>query len=509
MAKFSTRQSTAKTLRNRLDAKKNNEGGLSYEWDPKYKLYMRATTSLIKEPTFYKNIIDGKEKENFDDELIKDIHTVAKQDPEFILKLAHYTRHSLYLRSVPMLLCGEASQIPECKSFLKKWIPSIISRADEPAELLAYVIGAHGRNAATSNNPLKKSIAKSLDQFDEYQISKYNRKGNVKLKDVLRIVHPKHKPLYSKIISDSLETPLTWEVELSNFKEKGYDSKKQVWESLIDSGRLPYMALLRNLRNLLNECISESHLKKVLEIISSEKAIVKSKQLPFRYLSAYKEIDKLDVRHSGSILDHLEDAIEISINNIPKLEGKTFMSADVSGSMEWSDVSKMSSVSYKELALILMSMANGFCDDVILSIFGTNFKTIHSRKRLGILETAKQIGNNNVGHSTNGYKTIKYLIDNNEVVDRIMIFTDMELYSDCKYGNEFVDMFKKYQRSINPNVKLYIFNLAGYTNVIVPENEKNVCLISGWSDKIFNFIEAFEKDKLNSITIIQNETPRN
>jgi len=505
MAKFAKKMSTASTLRKRIDAKKNLEGGLSFEWDPKYKLYMRAATSLIQEPTFYKNFVNGREESNFDTELINDIKAVAKEEPEFILKLAHYARHSLYLRSVPMLLCGEASQIKECKPFLKKWIPHVINRADEPCELMAYIINAHDRTSATSNNPLKKAISLSLDKFDEYQFSKYNRKGSVKLKDVLRIVHPKHKPLYSKIIEDSLKPPLTWENILSNYKNYDLESKKAAWEYLIDKNKLPYMASLRNLRNLLHEGISEDHLNKVLEKLTTKEAVLNSKQLPFRYLSAYKEIDNLDIRHSGKVLDALEDAIETSIENIPKLSGKTFMAADVSGSMEWANISGLSGVTYKELALVLMSMANKFCNDPIISIFGSEFRTVHARKTLGILENAKQIGKFNVGHATYGYKAIEHLLKSKEKVDRILVFTDMEMYSD--YETEFTDAFTKYKRTINPDVKLYVFNLASYGNVIIPKDEKNVCLVSGWSDKIFNFINTFEKEQTESIEIIENERP--
>jgi len=36
---------------------------------------------------------------------------------------------------------------------------------------------------------------------------------------------------------------------------------------------------------------------------------------------------------------------------------------------------------------------------------------------------------------------------------------------------------------------------------MIPQNTKGVCLIGGWSDKIFNFIKAFEE--FGSNTIIQ------
>ena len=62
----------------------------------------------------------------------------------------------------------------------------------------------------------------------------------VKLRDALFLTHPKPvdkamKLLFEKIASDTLETPYTWEVELSNAGQTGR-SKKSVWEELICSG---------------------------------------------------------------------------------------------------------------------------------------------------------------------------------------------------------------------------------------------------------------------------------
>jgi len=407
-----------------------------------------------------------------------------------------------------MLLIGEASQIPECKPFLKKWIPHIIKRADEPSELLAYVMSRFNRKAATNNNPLKKGIAASLDNFDEYQFAKYNRKTTVKLKDVLRITHPKHKEIYNKIINDCLTPPETWEVVVSNYKDRGFENKKAAWEYLIGTNKLPYMASLRNIRNLIDEDIDEAKLKKVLEYISNPDAVKKSRQLPFRFLSAYKELDTHDIRHSGKVLDALEDAIELSLSNIPRLDGTTFMSSDVSYSMNH-PLSRMSSISYRELGIVLMCMADKFCDESYISIFGSNFTPLTTTKRSGILENAKRISDLDSGCSTNGYKIIEYLIDKKLSVDRIMIYTDMQMYND-RYsygGSEFADVWRKYKSSVNPRTKLYIFNLAAYAEPMVPEDDPSVCIISGWSDNIFKFIQLFEKDKRTSVQEIETLSP--
>ena len=60
-----------------------------------------------------------------------------------------------------------------------------------------------------------------------------------------------------------LDIPKTWETELS---DKG--NKKEVWEQLILSNQLPYMAMMRNLRNILKVGISDVAHSKVIAKIS-------------------------------------------------------------------------------------------------------------------------------------------------------------------------------------------------------------------------------------------------
>ena len=74
---------------------------------------------------------------------------------------------------------------------------------------------------------------------------------------------------------------------------------------LIDSKKVGYMALLRNLRNILNA--NPSNVNKVLEYIENPEAVKKSKQLPFRYLSAYKELKNTG---GSRVFDALENAVE-------------------------------------------------------------------------------------------------------------------------------------------------------------------------------------------------------
>ncbi|XP_054421609.1 telomerase protein component 1 [Pteronotus mesoamericanus] len=88
-----------------------------------------------------------------------------------------------------------------------------------------------------------------------------------------------------------LSPPETWERELSL---RG--NKAAVWEELIDNGKLPFMAMLRNLCNLLQVGISAHHHELVLQRLQQAKSVIRSRQFPFRFLNAHDSINDLEAQ---------------------------------------------------------------------------------------------------------------------------------------------------------------------------------------------------------------------
>jgi hypothetical protein len=277
---------------------------------------------------------------------------IAVNDKEFVAKLAVYVREKMYLRSVPLVLTVELAKQASGESVVGKLANRVVQRADEITELLAYYAMANERKNVKKLNKLSKQLQKGLaeafNKFDEYQFAKYNRDAEVKLKDALFLVHPKAKDeaqqvLFDKIVKDELAVPYTWEVELSVLGQQKFDTKelkqeavRAKWEELIFSNKLGYMATLRNLRNILEAEVSKEALNKVCEYLGDAKAVAKSKQLPFRFLAAYRELKQLNNGRAGKVLDALEQAVLQSAANIAGYDENTkvVIAADVSGSMQ-------------------------------------------------------------------------------------------------------------------------------------------------------------------------------
>ena len=299
-----------------MDSVKNHEGAKAYAMTPELELYSAVVTASLND-TFY-------EKQDERTERIAQL--ISKVSPEFVARLAVYTRTEMHLRSIPLLLLVELAKVHNGDNLVARAVEKTVLRADEIMELLMCYQWRNPCNGIKKLGKLSRQIQNGLQRafnhFDEYQFAKYNRDNlEVKLRDALFLVHPKAKDaeqqaLFDMIVNGKLETPYTWETELSALGQQEYESEelkqeaiRKKWEELIDSGKLGYMALMRNLRNMLQAGVSLPEMQKVEKRLSDAEQVVKSKQLPFRYLSAYREIEQVDSIHTTMLMNALEAAV--------------------------------------------------------------------------------------------------------------------------------------------------------------------------------------------------------
>lgn len=481
---------------------KNHEGAKAWKMTPELELYAAVVASTL-DTTFY-------EKNDHRLQRIRDL--IKNADSKFVAKLAVYAREKMYLRTLPLVLAVELAKVHNGDNLVSRTVSRVIQRADEITELLAYYQFANTRKGLKRLNKLSKQVQKGLaeafNRFDEYQFAKYNRKAEIRLRDALFLVHPKavseeKQTLFDKIASNSLTTPYTWEVEMSKVGQGAFqneknlqEAKREKWEEMIQSGRMGYMAMLRNLRNFLENEVSNASLDLVASILADPKRVARSKQLPFRFLAAYREIKGVASGGTSLILEALEDAIAASAQNLKGFDRETsvLIAVDMSGSMQ-SPISAKSSIHKFEVGLILAMILQSRCRNVISGLFGDRWKIVNMPRKQ-ILANANSLGQRigEVGHSTNGYLVLQDLIDRKKVVDKIMIFTDLQLWDSKAWGTQVAisDLWKTYKQ-IAPNAKIYLFDLAGYGQTPLDVRNGDTYLIAGWSDKVFDVMEAIEQ----------------
>lgn len=480
----------------------NHEGGVAFTLNPEMELYTAVATSTLNDQFYEKG----------SDRLFRIRELVQNCDAQFVARLARYAREEMHLRSVPLVLAVELSKLHKGDSLVSRTVDAVVQRADEITELLAYYQLANKRRGTKKLNKLSKQVQKGLarafNRFDEYQFSKYNRNAEVKLRDALFLVHPKAKnegqqALFDRIAKNELATAFTWETELSAVGQKTFAdnaARKAAfcarWEALIDSGKLGYMALLRNLRNILEAGVSPGHIEKVCAVLADEKAVARSKQLPFRFVSAWRELKAMNSFEVPLILDALEVALTHSTQNLRGFsdDSRILIACDVSGSM-YAPISPRSTVENFDIGLVLAMLLQSRCKLVETGIFGDTYSRValSSRNVLSNVEQCRSM-EGKVGYSTNGYRVIDDLISRNLVVDRIMMFTDCQLYDSKNGGASLSASWKRY-KEIAPAARLCLFDLAGHGTSPVDLTADGVSLIAGWSDKVFDLLHALENNE--------------
>ncbi|MBQ7529271.1 TROVE domain-containing protein [bacterium] len=512
----------------------NFMGGISYEINPLDTLKMVTASSIFGEPQYYrdgefaqKGIRDGfftiakamKEYvvECFDkytgkktSDIMEDVIDEAlRYDFRATIEWAVRLRNEFNMRLNPQVIMVRAACMTEERKDFTAQYPGVfyeinsrvMARADDCLAQMTYYIYKHG---GKKNIPgvLKRSWAKKIESLSAYEVYKY-RNHDIGLIDGVRICHANNE------IIDELMRTGTVEVKEEDKTWETLRASGKSWIEIIDTIRMPHMALLRNLRGIFKEITDIKKGNELLELLKS--GVEKGKQFPFRYMSALRavEADKDEnlQRSSAVIYDTLEECMDISCANLPKLSGNNAFLSDNSGSAWGTFNSEYGSVTVANIDNLsaVIGAVNSERGTVIK--FGDDMKKFPISRRKGILEQAKQIDEGrggDVGYSTeNGvWLFFREAIDNKIVYDNIFIYSDMQaghggLYGTsecCKEYTErgfairgsYVDVAKlanTYRSTVNPKVNIYCIQTAGYNNVVLPENGYRTNILYGWTGK--------------------------
>lgn len=463
----------------------NRAGGEAFKTTPEYQLVSLLLTSFLKDQ-YYRSANDS----------LKELSALVAQlnDKEFVAKAAIYARTEFGMRSITHALTGELFRLDKTtgktavsgQPWVKNFIEKVVHRPDDATEILAYYNSNVGKSSEP--NQLKKGLALALAKFDEYQLAKYKGASHdVSLYDVANFAHPAHSDILEKLVNGTLKTPKTWEAKLSAAGKKGEEkdaAKKQAWGELLKTNKLGYFALLRNLRNIIEQ--APEHLNLALDLLVDEQAIKKSLVLPFRFITAYDEIEKLSGKDARSVLVALSEAVDIACQNAPRWDGNTLVALDVSGSMQGrtADIAGL-------FAAILIKSNNA---DLLQFSDGASYKSVNPSD--SVTTIAKQIRYS--GGGTNFHSIFETA---NVAYDRIFILSDMQGWVNYHAPTS---SFESYKKRYSCNPKVYSLDLAGYGDMQFPQ--QNVYAIAGFSDKIFDVMKLLEEDRqalINKIKAIE------
>lgn len=455
MSRFNTPLHSNRTI--------NRAGGEAFVSDPKLQFVSLLLTSFVKDQAYRSA-----------DESISEVGTLidAIPDKRFVAKAAIFARTEYGMRSISHVVAGEIARRVKGEEWTKHFFDRVIHRPDDMTEILAYL---YATGATSEPNALKKGFARAFGRFDAYQLAKYRKDGaEVSLIDVANLVHPKNTEAIAQLIKGTLPTPDTWETKLTAAgSEEG--AKKEVWVELIKSRKLGYFALLRNLRNIIEqapEIVSEA-----CAMLTDEALVSKSLVLPFRYTTAIEQIRELNGTGVRQVLVALNKAVDVALKNVPEFPGKTLVALDVSGSMGGKPV---------EIGALFATVLVK-SNDADLMLFDYDGKYVSLNPADSTLTLVDQIKARATGGGTNFHSIFQTA---NQAYERIIILSDMQGWIGYDAPTS---SFEEYKTRCGAKPHVYSFDLQGYGTLQFPQPQ--VYCLAGFSEKVLDVMKMLESDK--------------
>lgn len=448
---------------------------------------------------------------------------IRQNDAAFLGRLSVYLRESLHEKALSFIVSAELAALYGDSEWICHLINRLLPQAAEVPEWIEYYTGANKEKAVSKpGRQVLKGLSMVFSRLDEYQFTRCTREEQLKLKKALGLVRPKGKDktqriLFGKIARDRLPARTTWLQEWNATQQQQYDSYelqqatlRDKWKEGISSFRMGYAALLDQLPQILAAGVSGKVLKLAAEYLGNVYAVTDSGLSPYRFPGIYRKLQTMNQGGAPLLMEALEQAVLHSARNITGFEenSRTVIAMDVSNSMRH-PIHEGSNLQRFDIGPLLAMVLKSSRRQVITGIIGNTWKLtdLPAQKILAEMGSFHR-REGEVGYAINAHLVIQDLLRKGLVVDKVMVFTDCNLWDSRVFhqpaGTDLSRVWKLY-RQIAPGAKLYLFNLAGYGNKPLEVGKDGVFLVSGWNEHIFGVLKSLEKETL-TLEEIQSTT---
>lgn len=447
----------------------------------------------------FSNMLENRFYESGDEQMNRYIQLTKKMlekyGAKFVGRAAYFARNELGMRSISQLTAAMLNpvQFEGKRDFFKNYM----KRPDDVSEIFAIVESLGDKRS----HALVRGACDYISGLSAYQMDKYAmRRKNWSMIDLINVTHAK-SDIVDKFYNGVLEKADTWEQKISAAKDE--DEKNANWCELVEGGKLGYLALIRNLNNILNAGVNEDWIVSYLvpQLTNADK-IHKSLVFPYQIYTAYKNLEVREV----NICFALDKAFRESVKNVPGLDGTSLIVLDVSGSME-DRISGRSNMTIKEVCACYVAAIYLSNPNSEFIKFGDHAKCCHYNRLDSVFTLIKKMQeNDDCGHGTDIISVWEML---DQHYDRIFLFSDMQVMIPSWWaytkGTSAIDAMNDYMRHYG-RTHVYSVDAGNYSTQISNPLRGDLTLLTGFSDKVFSFIKLLEDgenliDYINSINI--------
>ena len=485
---------------------KNHEGAAAYRFSPKHQLAQYAVTGCFSN-TFYAS---GAEQ-------LQSVLALSQElDAEFIAKTAIYARKNASMKDMPALLLAVLSM--KSTDHLKQVFDRVI---DNGRMLRTFVqilrSGAVGRKSLGSAP--KALVQKWLNTASERQLVDAAIGSDPSLADIVRMVHPKPadpvreafcgwllgKPYALESLPQKLRdfvmykqdrTQALPEVPFQMLTALGLN--REEWATVARRGNWHMVRM--NLNTFARHGVFEipGMAETVAQKLRDRVAIEKARVLPYQLLTAYR---MASAAIPEVVREALQDAMEISLENIQAYPGRVVVCPDVSGSMA-SAVTGVrrgatSVVRCIDVAALVAAAVLRKNRDALVLPFETKVREVVLNARDSVMTNADKLAAMG-GGGTNCSAPLGLLNARGVKADLVIYVSDNESWVDARAAGP-TEMMRQWAafKTRNPDAKLVCIDIQPNTTAQAIERS-DVLNIGGFSDDVFEVVNDFAAGQLTA-----------
>jgi 60 kDa SS-A/Ro ribonucleoprotein len=488
----------------------NQAGGVAYLLSPKAALAQYAATGCLS-TTFYATAEDQLQT-------VLNLCSHPEVDPEFIARLALYSRTKGHMKDLPALLTAVLSV------FSPGLMAEVFDRVIDDGRMLRNFVqimrsGVVGRKSLGTLP--KRRVQHWFDRRTDDQIFRASVGNDPSLADVIRMVHPKPSSaargaLYGYLIGQPHDAAALPELvkQFEAFKAGQIETVPEVpfqmltsldlqarhWKAI--AATAPWQMTRMNLNTFArHDVFDDSAMTKVIaDRLRDASAIKRARVFPYQLMMAYTQAAQ---NVPGEVRDALQDAMEIATSNVPEVAGKVYVCPDVSGSMH----SPVTGVRKGATSAVR-------CVDVAALVAACFLRTNRSAEAIPFKEAVVDLALNprdsvmtNAAKmtaippgGTNCSAPLAHLNGRHAKGDLVVFVSDNESWVDKARGRGTATMEQwSLFAARNPGAKLVCIDLQpSSTAQAVDTGHRDVLNIGGFSDHVFDVIAEFASGKLNT-----------
>jgi 60 kDa SS-A/Ro ribonucleoprotein len=482
---------------------RNEAGGVAYAFSAEHALAQYAATGCLN-ATYYAS---GEEQ------LERVLQLCAKVEPEFIAQAAIYARQKGLMKDLPALLCAVLSV--RSPGLMAEVFDRVI---DSPKMLRNFVqiirSGVVGRKSLGTLP--KRMVLQWLESRSDAQLFTGSVGNDPSLADVIKMVHPKpadpaRAALYGYLLGREHDAealpPLVREYE--KFKRNTNPGKVPVPDvpfqmlTSLELSQKEWAAIARhaswqttrmNLNTFVRHGVFDAPGMDdlVADRLRNRELIAQAKVFPYQLMVAYTMATEVPQK----VREALQDAMEIAIGNVPRIEGKVYVFPDVSGSMHSPATGyrpgATSVVRCIDIAALVAAAVLRKNPRAEVIPFESNVVSVNLNPRDSVLTNAQRLASLPCG-GTNCSAPLRYLNRRKAGAEMVIYVSDNESWIDSPhygcYGGGATETMRQWEefKRHSPRAKMVCIDIQPYGHTQAKER-LDIVNVGGFSDQVFSLI---------------------